>query len=78
MARLRSMQHVSADRISLHQETDCGWRSFQADGERILQLDTYGSDGRAISGKVSQSVQLDQAHAQQLVDIIRQTFPGVK
>lgn len=77
MALIRSLQQTSADRTSLHRETDCGWRTFTVNGTRILQLDTYGSDERAIAGKVSQSIQVDEANARELVAIIRTTFPGV-
>ena len=42
----------------------------------MLQLETYGSDDRAIPGKVSQVIQLDEAGARELKRIIERAFPG--
>lgn len=77
MAKIRELRPASADRTTVHRETDCGWRSFSMDGIKILQLDTYGSDNRAIAGKVSQSIQMNETIARQLVQVIRSTFPGI-
>ena len=60
-----------------HTSCSCGWKVSERSGTKILQLDTYGSDVRKDQGTVSQSIQLDRAHAQELVSIIRRTFPGV-
>jgi hypothetical protein len=57
-----------------HGDVNCGYRWFDVDGQRILQLDTYGSDERQIPGKVSQSIQLDEQGARDLLSIIRRTF----
>jgi hypothetical protein len=40
-------------------------------------LETYGSNSRAIPGKVSQSIELDEAGAAELMSIIGQAFPGL-
>lgn len=77
MARLRKLDHTTTERQSLHKEADGGWRSFDLEGTRILQIDTYGTDSRDRPGQVSQSLQLDEQKAQQVVDIIRRTFPEV-
>lgn len=46
-------------------------------GTRILQLDTYGSPGRVIPGKTSQSLQFDAAGARQLKRLLERTFPEI-
>lgn len=58
--------------------TACGWRAFRAGGETLLQLDTYGSADREIPGKVSQSIQLDRAAAEDLLKIITRAFPDLR
>lgn len=43
-------------------------------GKKILQLDTHGSSTRAIPGKVSQTLQFDEARARILFDVLREVF----
>ena len=71
MALVGEFQHVKSDRNGVHKPVLCGWRTFDADGQRILQLDTYGSDDRQIPNKVSQSLQLNRESAAILLDLIR-------
>jgi hypothetical protein len=47
---------------------------FEAGGETYLQLDTHGSSDRSVPGKVSQSVQLNEASAKQLRQLLAQAF----
>lgn len=77
MALIAEFQHVVSDRISMHKPVLCGWRSFTVEGKVVLQLDTYGSDERQIPNKVSQSIQLDRQGAATLLQLIRDTFPGL-
>jgi hypothetical protein len=54
-------------------EVECGYKSFvDSAGRHLLQFDTYGSDERVIPGKVSQSLQVDQARARKLIEILTQ------
>lgn len=77
MALVEVFEQVRSDRESIHRPVECGWRYFTADGEIILQLDTYGSAERKFRGKVSQSLQLNREGARRLLDIINQAFPGL-
>jgi len=68
---------VSA-RSSVHRsEVECGWAIFTTAGRTYLQLDTYGSQTRAIPGKVSQTIQVDEDAARQLKRLIERAFPGL-
>jgi hypothetical protein len=60
-----------------HTEVECGWRITTADGETILQLDTYGSNDREISGKVSQTLQFDERTASALLQLLKRAFPSL-
>lgn len=60
MALIARFDEVTADRQVVHGPVECGWRAFNANGERILQLDTHGSAERKLQGNVSQSIQLDK------------------
>ena len=77
MALVRDFVHVSKGGNRVHGEVECGYLSFASSGRTYLQLDTYGSKGRKIPGKVSQSIQLDADGARELVALIKHTFPGV-
>lgn len=59
-----------------HSTCTAGWRSTTRGASKVLQIDTYGSAERKDSGTVSQSLQVDEAGARELVDIIRQVFPS--
>lgn len=60
----------------LHGRVLCGYKATTVAAERVLQLETYGSDDRARPGKVSQVIQLDKAGALELKAIIERAFPG--
>lgn len=60
-----------------HSTCSCGWKVAEREGTKVLQLDTYGSDARKDQGTVSQSIQLDETHARELLAIIRTTFPAL-
>jgi hypothetical protein len=77
MALIGEFREVGSEKNGVHKPVTCGWRIFRIDGETILQLDTYGSNERQIPNKVSQSIQLDRESAERLLQIIRDTFPGI-
>ncbi|MGW4347111.1 hypothetical protein ACWEL8_18825 [Streptomyces sp. NPDC004690] len=77
MALIKDFQTVTSDTQRLHGPVTCGYRTFTVDGQRILQLDTYGSAERQILDKISQSVQLDVDSARELLKIIEESFPDL-
>jgi len=78
MALIIEFVERASDRSSPHGPVTCGFHSFQFRGQAYLQLDTYGSQDREIPGKVSQTIQLDETAARELVGIIRRAFPGIE
>lgn len=63
----------------VHDPVDCGYRAFPVGGGRvILQLETYGRSSRAEPGKVSQSLQLDEEAAGELIRILQRSFPSLR
>lgn len=77
MALIREIHEVAKDRQTVHKQVECGYSTFSSGGTTYLQLDTYGSIERQIPGKTSQSLQLDEQGAAELVDILQRTFPGI-
>jgi hypothetical protein len=58
-------------------EVECGWNSANVAGRTLLRLETYGSADREIPGKRSQSLELDESAAAELLQILRTTFPDL-
>lgn len=57
---------------------ECGYQKVHTSvGGVLLQLSTYGSDSRQSEKKVSQTLQLDERGAAELMRIIRLTFPNL-
>ena len=76
MALVESLELIRKERQSVHKPTRCGYSVFRDDqGNRYLQLDTYGTDDRELAGKVSQSLQFNAAIAAELRALIDKTFP---
>jgi hypothetical protein len=53
----------------------CRYRQVITEDLTLVQLDTYGSEDRKSPGKVSQSLQLDEERALELIAILVRTFP---
>ena len=77
MARISDFQEVASGDDRVHSDVLCGYKVFSASGSRMIQLDTYGSNEREFTGKVSQSIQFDRSAAERLLVIIESAFPGI-
>jgi hypothetical protein len=75
MARVKELFRDQRSSSAHPTEVECGWQIVMtAEGSRLLQLSTYGSDDRQSEKKVSQTVQIDRAVARRLVQIMTETF----
>lgn len=72
----RFFELAPSDKKRPHSESECSWRVATREGRVVLQLDTYGSDTRKDVGTISQSVQLDEAAALELMVVMESVFPG--
>ena len=75
MAKIRSIS-PSTQRVKAHPtEVDCQFAVVHdKGGSKILHLSTFGSDNRVSAPKSSQSIQLDHPMAEQLVELLIDTF----
>lgn len=71
---LRNLQRIEKNKNTVHEKVRATYTVFQADGEKYVQLDTYGRIGRENPEKISQSIQLDSEAAKFLVDILKHEF----
>jgi len=76
MALIGAFESRPIEGSRLHGTVTCGYRWFDVNGRRILQLDTYGSAERAFAGKVSQSLQVDESAARELRSLLERAFPS--
>lgn len=74
MAVVRSLSEKELDRASVHTEAEATVSLIDQNGEKFVQIDTYGSKNRALPGKVSQSLRLSKAAFDQLVQIAEKHF----
>ncbi|MEU7860181.1 hypothetical protein [Nonomuraea sp. NPDC049141] len=58
-------------------EVECGYQVILTEEGPLLQLSTYGSDGRQSEKKVSQTIQLDRKGAAEFLSIIAKAFPDL-
>ncbi len=71
MAIVRKFEGIKLDRDSRHTEVNCTYAIVQGeDGEKYLQIDTYGSASRKFPGKKSQSIRFSPEAIKQLKSII--------
>lgn len=78
MALVTSLEPNAKDRSTVHGPTRCLYAIVEGpNGTRYLQLDTVGSEDRAIPDKVSQSIQFDRQAAGQLLQLLHRTFPDL-
>lgn len=79
MARVEEFQKIEKSRNSVHEVVEAGYIAFTgSDGKRYVQIETYGSKSRKLQDKVSQTIQLDESGARELLKIIELAFPTLR
>jgi hypothetical protein len=74
MALITSFEEKRMDRNSIHDAIDATYASFERDGRRFMQIDSYGRAVREMPGKKSQSIELDEKSARELFKILEDIF----
>lgn len=74
MARVEILEEKEISRPSRHKTVEASFSIVEVDGERVLQIDSYGSPDRVLPGKVSQSLQFGPSAAKQLYEILLKEF----
>lgn len=78
VARIRSVKQGTQSIRPHDSEVDCFYTIVHTtDGQRLLHLSTFGSDSRQSNPKSSQSIQIDEATAAKLIELMRTTFPNL-
>ena len=76
MARLKIDKIIKIDkqRNSVHEEVVGTYTTFESDGEKYLQIDTYGKSEREMPEKISQSFQFNLESAKYIVNLLNKEF----
>ncbi len=77
MALVEKIEIDSKDRQSIHKPVECRAFVINEAGEKYIQIDTYGSEGRQEVGKASQTIQFSREAAKQLKTIIENTYSDI-
>ena len=71
---LNSIKRIEKQRNVVHDEVYSTYSVFEINGERYVQLDTYGRVGRENPEKLSQTIQLNRDTAKFLVELLSREF----
>ncbi len=75
MALVRTLRHLSLEKAGAHLPVECTYSIvLDLQGRRCLQIDTYGSPGRKLPGKKSQSVRFTPDALRELRSILETQF----
>lgn len=75
MAFVKSVEKDDRAVKNLHPtKLACKYIFSETGGQRIIQLNTYGSDFRDVPGKLNQTLQFDEHSARQLFDVLKMEF----
>lgn len=75
MATIRELELRILEKYTRHTDAEGTYSIiYESDGEKVLQIDTYGSKNRRIPGKVSQSIRFSPEGLKQLKRILKEHF----
>ena len=75
MAIVRHLEQLQLQNVASHTDTECTYCIVEDDeGNRFLQIDTYGSPERKLFGKKSQSIRFASSAARELRVILDRHF----
>lgn len=71
---LESIQKIEKYRNTIHEKVHTTYTTFVIDGEKYVQIDTYGRIDRENPDKISQSFQFDKKTADFLIKLLEEEF----
>lgn len=71
---LESIKKIEKYRNTVHEKVHTTYTAFEMDGDKYVQIDTYGRIDRENPEKISQSFQFDRSTAEFLVKLLSEEF----
>jgi hypothetical protein len=69
MATVRDFQIDELNAVRPHEEVDAIVRCIECDGEKLVQIDTYGRATREQPNKLSQTIRLNKSAFEKLMKV---------
>jgi len=73
LALINKIDHLTRN-SRVHEEVEATYNILYKDGEKYLEVTTYGSKEREMKGKASQIIQFNKEGIKQLKEIIEKEF----
>ena len=70
----RNISRINKERNMVHESVEATYCVFSKGENKYFQIDTYGSEGRQLKSKISQSIQIDREMAIELVELLQKEF----
>lgn len=70
MGIVNKLNRITLEKGSSHRPVECTYSIIYSNGEKLLQIDTYGSAERQMPGKKSQCIRFTRDAIDQLQEII--------
>jgi hypothetical protein len=71
---LEKIKKLEKQRNTIHQDVNTTFTTFEVDGEKYFQIDTYGKINRDMPEKISQSLQFNKKSAQYFINLMAKEF----
>lgn len=71
---LESIKKIEKYRNTVHEKVHTTYTAFEMNGDKYVQIDTYGRIDRENPEKISQSFQFDRSTAEFLVKLLSEEF----
>lgn len=70
----KNIEKLEKHRNNIHGLVSATYTVFEQNGEKYLQIDTYGDPSRQMPEKISQSIQFDKHMAEYLIELMRKVY----
>lgn len=70
----RNFSRINKERNMVHESIEATYCVFSKGENKYFQIDTYGSAGRQLKSKISQSIQVDREMAIELIELMKKEF----
>jgi len=71
---LKNIKKIEKNRNTIHDKVYTTYTVFETEGNRYVQIDTYGKIDRENPEKISQSIQFDRQTAKFIVELLKDEF----
>lgn len=71
---LNKLKKIEKQRNTIHPKVNATYTVFEMEGDKYVQIDTFGKDDRENPEKISQSIQLDRETAKFIVNLLVREF----